>query len=161
MPRVQLPGLKPTDKPVRAYYAALAQFDQHHVSCETAVRQPFLDLLRSAAARRGWSLEAEFPMQGSRGSRIVVDAALRDTFWRTHGFWEAKDSDDDLEAEVRRKFDQGYPDNNILFQAPNRALLFQNGQPALDADFTDRRKLVEVLTSSGPAYRPAVPQARV
>ena len=88
MPRVQQPGLKPTHKLVQAYYAALAQFDQHHVTRETAVRQPFLDLLRTAAGQRGWSLEPEFPMQGSRGHRIVVDAALRDTFWRVHGYWE-------------------------------------------------------------------------
>ena len=145
MPRVQLPGLKPTHKLVQAYYGALAQFDQHHVSRETAVRQPFLDLLRAAAGQRGWSLEPEYPMQGNRGNRIVVDAALRDAFWRVHGYWEAKDTDDDLEAEARRKFSQGYPDNNILFQAPNRALLFQSGQPALDADFTDPSRLVQVV----------------
>jgi hypothetical protein len=145
MPRVQQPGLKPTHKLVQAYYAALAQFDQHHITRETAVRQPFLDLLRAAAGQRGWSLEPEFPMQGNRGHRIVVDAALRDAFWRIHGFWEAKDTDDDLEAEVRRKFDQGYPDSNILFQTPNRALLFQNGQPAFAADFTDPKNLVQVV----------------
>ena len=145
MPRVQLPGLKPTHKLVQAYYGALAQFDQHHVTRETAVRQPFLDLLRAAAGQRGWSLEPEYPMQGNRGNRIVVDAALRDAFWRVHGYWEAKDTDDDLEAEARRKFSQGYPDNNILFQAPNRALLFQSGQPALDADFTDPNRLVQVV----------------
>jgi len=27
----------------------------------------------------------------------------------------------------RHKLSQGYPDNNTRFQAPNRALLFQNG----------------------------------
>ena len=86
MPRVQLPGLKPTHKLVQAYYAALSQFDQHHVTRETAVRHPFLDLLRAAAGQRGWSLEPEFPMQGNRGNRIVVDAALRDAFWRVHGY---------------------------------------------------------------------------
>jgi hypothetical protein len=85
MPRVQLPGLKPTHKLVQAYSGALAQFDQHHVSRETAVPQPFLDLLRAAAGQRGWSLGPEFPMQGNRGNRIVVDAALRDAFWRVHG----------------------------------------------------------------------------
>ena len=120
MSRGQHSGLKPTHKLVQAYYAALAQFDQHHITRETAVRQPFLDLLRTAAGQRGWSLEPEFPMQGNRGHRIVVDAALRDSFWRIHGFWEAKDTDDDLEAEDHRKFDQGYPDSNILFQTPIR-----------------------------------------
>ena len=41
MPRVQQPGLKPSQKLVHAYYAALAQFDQHQLTRETAVRQPF------------------------------------------------------------------------------------------------------------------------
>jgi predicted helicase len=76
MPRAQQTGLKPAHKLVQAYYAALAQFHQHHVTRETAVRQPFLDLLRAAAGQRGWSLEPEFPMQGSRGHRIVVDDYL-------------------------------------------------------------------------------------
>ena len=44
--------LKPANKLVLAHYAALAQFDQHHVTRETAVRQPFLDLLRAAAGPR-------------------------------------------------------------------------------------------------------------
>ena len=76
MPRVQLPGLKPNHKLVQAYYGALAQFDQHHVTRETAVRQPFLDLLRAAAGQRGWSLEPEYPMQGNRG-KSLIEAAYR------------------------------------------------------------------------------------
>ena len=46
-----------------------------------------------------------------------------DTFRLTHGFWEAKDERDDLEREIRRKLEQGYPRNNIIFQAPERAIL--------------------------------------
>ena len=59
--------LRPTLKLVLAYYAALAQFDQHRGTRESTVRQPFLDLLRAAAGPRGLTLEAEFPMSGSRG----------------------------------------------------------------------------------------------
>ena len=139
--------LKPSHKLVQAYYAALAQFDRHLVTRETAVRQPFLDLLRAAAGPRGLTVEAEFPMSGARGHRIVVDAALRDAFWRPLGYWEAKDSDDDLEAEARKKFELGYPRDNILFQAPNRALLFQNAQRVLEADFTDPKNLVRALNA--------------
>ena len=76
MPRAQQTGLKPGHKLVQAYYAALAQFDQHHVTRETAVRQPFLDLLRAAAGQHGWSLEPEFPMQGI-GVFPVLDPAER------------------------------------------------------------------------------------
>ena len=44
--------LRPTHKLVQAYYAARAQFDRHRVTHESAVRQPFLDLLRAAAGPR-------------------------------------------------------------------------------------------------------------
>ena len=39
-----------------------------------------------------------------------------DNFRLTHGYWEAKDEDDDLPSEVVRKFEAGYPRDNILFQ---------------------------------------------
>lgn len=139
--------LKPNHKLVQSYYAALAQFDQHRVTRETAVRQPFLDLLRAAAGARGLTVEAEFPMSGARGNRIILDAALRDAFWRPHGYWEAKDTGDDLEAEVRKKFELGYPRDNILFQAPNRALLFQNAQRVLDTDLAEPKHLVGAVNA--------------
>ena len=55
-------------------------------------------------------------------------AALRqfDNLGVTHGFWEAKDIRDDLPKEARKKFALGYPRDNIFFQNPRRALLFQN-----------------------------------
>jgi hypothetical protein len=59
-----------------------------------------------------------------------VDGALLDNFRLTHGFWEAKDIRDDLPKEARKKFALGYPRDNILFQTPRRALLFQNDTPA-------------------------------
>ena len=50
--------------------------------------------------------------------RIVVDGALIDALNLPHGYWEAKDIHDDLDAEVQRKFAAGYPRDNILFQTP-------------------------------------------
>ena len=61
------------------------------------------------------------------------------------GFWEAKDIRDDLEAEVKLKFQAGYPDDNIIFQTPERAILWQSGRQVLDADLTDKLQLIEVL----------------
>ena len=39
--------LKPSHRLVKAYYAALAQFDLDHATHGTAVRQPFLDSRRT------------------------------------------------------------------------------------------------------------------
>ena len=34
----------------------------------------------------------------------------------TSGYWEAKDSHDDLDAEIQAKFNRGYPKDNIVFE---------------------------------------------
>ena len=138
-------NLKPTHKSVKSYYAALDQFARLDVTHETAVRAAFQTLLGHCARQCRWTLVPEFGVSTGRGSRIVVDGALVDDFRLTHGCWEAKDIHDDLPAEVERKFAAGYPRDNILFQTPRRAMLWQNGRLALDADLTDAGQLIETL----------------
>ena len=138
-------NLKPTHKSVKSYYAALEQFAKLDVTHETAVRAAFQTLLGHCARQCRWTLVPEFGVSTGRGRRIVVDGALVDDFRLTHGCWEAKDIHDDLPAEVERKFAAGYPRDNILFQTPRRAMLWQNGRLALDADLTDAGQLIETL----------------
>ena len=69
------------------------------------------------------------------------------------GYWEAKDIHDDLPTEVQRKFEAGYPTDNILFQTPQRAILWQNDRQVLDADLTDPKQLIETLQTFF-AHRP-------
>ena len=145
-------NLKPTHKPVRAYYESLQRFESIGVSHETAVRSAFQTLLEYCGRQFNWILVPEHSMtpliRGARGvknKRIVVDGALIDNFQLPHGYWEAKDIHDDLPAEVLHKFATGYPRDNILFQTPHRAILWQNNQPTLDADLTDPTQLIHTL----------------
>ena len=138
-------NLKPTHKPVEDYYAALAQFEQLEVRHEGAVRSAFQSLLQGCARQFDWTLVPEHSMTVRRNRRIVVDGALMDDFRLTHGYWEAKDEDDDLPSEVVRKLEVGYPRDNILFQEPHRAILWQNGRQVLDADLTDPTELIGTL----------------
>ncbi len=135
-------NLKATHKPVRDYYHALQQFARIGVSHETAVRGAFQTLLESCGSQFGWKLVPEWSI---RKSRIRVDGALVDAFNLTHGFWEAKDQHDDLAAEVKRKFASGYPRDNIIFQAPERAILYQDNRQVLDEDISRPEALVETL----------------
>ena len=138
-------NLKPAHKSIKAYYSALDQFAKLGVTHETAVRAAFQTLLEHCARQCKWTLVPEYGVSTGRGRRIVVDGALVDDFRLTHGCWEAKDIHDDLPAEVDRKFAAGYPRDNILFQTPQRAMLWQNGRLALDADLTDAGQLIETL----------------
>ena len=145
-------NLKPTHKPVKAYYESLQRFESIGVSHETAVRSAFQSLLEYCGRQFNWILVPEHSMtpliRGARGvknKRIVVDGALIDNFQLPHGYWEAKDIHDDLPAEVLHKFATGYPRDNILFQTPHRAILWQNNQRTLDADLTDPTQLIHTL----------------
>ncbi|HVG34543.1 MAG TPA: N-6 DNA methylase [Pyrinomonadaceae bacterium] len=139
-------NLKPTHKPVAEYYRALAQFKALRVSHESAVRDAFQDLLKSCSAQFGWTLVPEWPIRRAAERRSLrVDGALVDEYRLTHGYWEAKDEEDDLQKEVRKKFDAGYPKDNILFQAPERAILWQNGRQVFDEDISKPDALVAAL----------------
>ena len=147
-------NLKPTHKPVRAYYESLREFEHLGVTHETAVRSAFHALLESCARQVEWTLVPEHAISLGGNKRIVVDGALIDALNLPHGYWEAKDIHDDLDAEVQSKFAAGYPRDNILFQTPQRAILWQNDAPVLDADLTDQRRLVETLETFF-SHRPA------
>ena len=138
-------NLRPTHKIVRDYYSELDQFDRLGVAHEGAVRSAFQSLLQGCARQFDWTLVPEHSMRVHQNRRIVVDGALIDNFRLTHGYWEAKDEDDDLPSEVVRKFEVGYPRDNILFQDPHRAILWQNNQQRLDADLTDSAELIGTL----------------
>ena len=146
-------NLKPTHKPIKSYYTALDQFANLGVTHETAVRAAFQTLLQHCGRQAGWTLVPEHAVNPRRGQRIIVDGALIDDFRLTHGYWEAKDIHDDLPAEIERKFAAGYPRDNILFQTPKRAILWQNGRMVLDNDLTDPAQLIESLHTFF-AYRP-------
>ena len=138
-------NLKPTHKPAKAYYESLRRFESIGVSHETAVRSAFQTLLEHCGRQFDWILVPEHSIAVGRNKRIVVDGTLIDTFQLPHGYWEAKDIHDDLPTEVRRKFEKGYPRDNILFQTPHRAILWQNNQQTLDADLTDPTQLIQTL----------------
>ena len=155
-------NLKPTHKAITAYYAALERYQQLGVSHETAVRAAFQALLEACARQRHWTLVCEYTLRVPERSRgtgpratvpgrrdlpvsIRLDGALLDEYNLPRGTWEAKGVHGNLRAEIEKKFDAGYPQDNILFQTPERAILYQNGREVLDADITAPETLVTVL----------------
>ena len=84
---------------------------------------------------------------GPKGAQLSLryDGVLLDEFKLIHGVWEAKDTKDKLEKEIQEKFKRGYPKEDILFQSPERAILYQNYQMAFDADIRKPEELVAVL----------------
>lgn len=138
-------NLKSSHKTITDYYNSLKGLESINVSNETSIRQTFQTLLHHCAKQFKWTLIPEWKIKREGKSPISVDGALVDTYKLTHGYWEAKNEHDDLNKEIKRKLALGYPRNNILFQSPKRAVLYQDNNLLLDADITDPAKLIEIL----------------
>ena len=67
---------------------------------------------------------------------VIPDGTVKDTLRMARGYWEAKDSHDDLDAEIQAKFNRGYPRDNIVFEDSETAVLVQNGGVALRVDMS-------------------------
>ena len=142
MPRL---NLKPNHKAIRDYYATLWEYEQQGIRHEGAVSNPFAFLLDSCTKQIKGTFIAQYAMQIAAGKRIVIDGLVRNEFELPLAYWEAKDVDDNLPKAVEEKRDAGYPFDNILFQTPQRAILYQNGQVALDLDITTPANLISAL----------------
>ena len=75
------------------------------------------------------------------------DGTVKDSLRMNRGYWEAKDSHDDLDTEIERKFNRGYPRDNIIFEDSQTAVLFQNRQEAMRVDMTRPDELHRLIRS--------------
>ena len=140
-------NIKPTHKPIKNYYTELKAYAKIGVEHEGAVRTAFQNLLQHYCRRTDLILVCEKTHQTREKRRIRIDGEVVDAFDLPHGHWEAKDTHDDLPTEARKKAAAGYPFKNIIFQAPTRALLYQNGHLRLDVDLTDPQNLINLLNT--------------
>lgn len=113
---------------------------------ETAVRKPFQDLLEHYARQRNLELIAELDYRTRLGQTVFPDGTLKDALRQDWGYWESKDEADDLDVEIGKKFAKGYPDNNILFEDTQTAVLYQAGREVGRVNFLDTAALDALLT---------------
>ncbi len=152
-------NLKPSHKAVKDYYEEIQKLSQLHASHEGAVSPAFATLLKYCAGQVEWSLIEKSPFTSTTsGVTLYIDGALVDTYKIPHGYWEAKDTQDDLEKEVKKKFTAGYPKDNIIFQAPNRIIIYQNGSSVFDDNVSKPEKLIDGLRLFFEFEQPAYEQ---
>ena len=127
-------NIRPSDTAIRRYYRRIAELRGQNVSHEGGLRSAFGALLRETARKqRNWTLVEEQPV-----GRVRPDGTLRDQWQLPHGYWEAKDGQDDLEVEIRRKRERGYPFSNILFEDTRQAVLYQNDRRVMAVRIADQ-----------------------
>ncbi len=80
-------------------------------------------------------------------NNVIPDGTVKDSLRMPRGYWEAKDTHDDLDAEIQRKFNRGYPRDNIIFEDSQTAVLIQNREEAMRADMTKPGELHRLIRS--------------
>ena len=141
-------SIDPKDKLLDSYYRNLkALRDSQNIRHEGGTRRAFGELLSGIAKRKRWTLVEELSRKSSNSTRrIRLDGALRDQWKRPHAWWEAKDSADDLDAEIEKKIEDGYPLDNIIFEDTVTAVLYQDGHEARRTRIQHRQNFAQLLT---------------
>ena len=80
-------------------------------------------------------------------NNVIPDGTVKDSLRMPRGYWEAKDTRDDLDSEIQRKFDRGYPRDNIIFEDSQTAVLIQNREEAMRAEMTKPGELHRLIRS--------------
>lgn len=80
---------------------------------ESVLRPAFARLLEGFALKRNLTLIQEFSYRTAEKNLIRFDGVLKNDMGLDFGYWEAK-AQVNLEDEIRKKLNKGYPKTNIL-----------------------------------------------
>ena len=138
------PPVKHADATIKAYHATLKTFVEHGAAHEGATETAFSHLLAVTAKPHGWTLIPQKTMKAG-GKTIRPDGTLQDGNYLPRGYWEAKDTHDDLDDEIRKKRVKGYPLINSIFEDTTKAVLFQNGAEHARYDLADAHAVADLL----------------
>jgi predicted helicase len=115
---------------------------------EATISRAVFNLINAYARPHDLLLLEQLPyFNPARKKTVRPDGTLKNVLRIEQGFWESKDTHDDLTEEIKKKFDRGYPDSNILFEDSQTAILYQDGARLLTAPFAQAESLDELLTA--------------
>lgn len=123
---------------------------------ETSIRNAFERLLNEYCKPHNYLLIPELDFRTKLNTTVFPDGTVKDAIRLDHGWWESKDQYDKLDEEIEKKFDKGYPDENILFEDSQTAVLIQHGQEQSRVSMRDIEALDGLLNSFVSYERPEV-----
>ncbi|MFA5251444.1 MAG: type ISP restriction/modification enzyme [Phycisphaerae bacterium] len=132
---------------ISKYYTEIQKYIRFGgTSKESSIRRAFENLLNEYAQQQNLLLIAELDYRTPKGTTVSPDGTLKDALRLDWGYWESKDTDDDLEVEIEKKFKKGYPSSNILFEDTQTVILYQNGVEVERCKILDAEALHRVIS---------------
>src|ERR1043166_3402505 len=114
-------------------------------SRESVVSEAFKTLLKDWGKARDLTFIPQYEYQTLTKARVYPDGALLHELRVPLGYWEAKDEEDDLDDEIEKKLRKGYPQDNIIFDDSQEAVLIQNKQQVMRCGIDDPAQLQKLL----------------
>ncbi len=127
---------------------------------ETSIRGAFQTLLNEYCKTRDFFLVPELDYKTKTGTVVYPDGTVKDALRLDWGYWESKDEDDDIDAEIEKKLEKGYPDDNILFEDSQTIVLIQGGSETLRVSMSDEDDFDRALNAFINYVRPEVKDFR-
>jgi len=112
---------------------------------EQVIREAFKDLLKNWAKSADLFFVPELVYDTSMKTKVYPDGTVLHDLRVPLGFWEAKDSDDNLDVEIAKKLKKGYPQDNIIFENSDLAVLWQDRAEVMRCDMRDTAELEKLL----------------
>ncbi|MGB3493668.1 MAG: type ISP restriction/modification enzyme [Elainellaceae cyanobacterium] len=112
---------------------------------ETSIRNAFERLLNDYCKPQNYMLIPELDFKTKFNTTVFPDGTVKDAIRLEHGWWESKDQYDKLDEEIEKKFAKGYPDENILFEDSQTAVLIQHSQEVARVSMKDAEALDRLL----------------
>jgi len=146
---------------INQYYNQLDRIIQYGGSRnETSIRGAFQSLLNEYCQTRDFLLVPELEYQTKKGKKVAPDGTVKDALRLDWGFWESKDEYDNLDEEIEKKLAKGYPDDNILFEDSQTAVLIQGGEEMMRVSMREPEALDKILIRFLEYVRPEVANFR-
>ncbi|MFP5274762.1 type ISP restriction/modification enzyme [Coleofasciculus sp.] len=123
---------------------------------ETSIRNAFERLLNDYCKPHNYLLIPELDFKTKFNTTVFPDGTVKDAIRLDHGWWESKDQYDNLDEEIEKKLEKGYPDENILFEDSQSAVLIQHSREQLRVSMGDAEALDSLITTFVEYERPEV-----
>ena len=113
---------------------------------EGVISEAFKDMLKAWSRQNNLHFINQYDLVSPKGNRIRPDGAILHDLRVPLGYWEAKDTNDDLDVEIAKKQAKGYPQDNIIYEDSHTAVLIQNKFEVMRCEVLETDALLKLVT---------------
>ncbi len=145
-------------KSIINYYNKISQYKRFGgTRNESSLRRAFENLLEDYCLPKKLVLIDEIQLKNSTKR---PDGTVKDGNQLDWGFWESKDPKDNLDIEIEKKIEIGYPTFNILFENSEQIVLIQKSNEVMRGEIENADFLHRILTCFTEYERPEITEFR-